>query len=634
MKTKLLLLFSLITFSNFAQTVPSYVPKSGLIGYYPFDNNANDISGNLNNGTVNGAVLTQDRTGKSNSAYSFDGISNYIDVNVTNIPQGNAARTISGWFKTNTPNSGENGDVSIFNYGSLSRLRRFGLTIYSKGYLQTTTGPNQVGDDFYVNNFNYLSNDWYFFTLTYNGTKVSLYVNGVLASEKAANLSTLNNIFRIGKRISGDTTNEYFKGTIDDIGIWNRALTSQEILAMYVDAPERLDLYTLIPDANFEQKLIELGIDTDGKNGKVLTNNIKNVKSLEIDTRTVADLTGIEGFTALETLVCSGKTAIRFEGGDGKLTTLDVSKNLNLKTLDCNSNQLTNLDVSKNPDLRTLNINGNKITSIDVTKNLYLYKLSTSLNPLTTIDVSKNLNLNILDVSGTKLTEIDVSQDIALTNLNISGINIPTIDVSQNINLTSLYCDGTNSLTSLDLSKNTKLYALSCTYNKITSLDLSKNLALTRLFCESNQLTTLDVSKNTALTELNFSDNKISSIDISKCTSLTNLNCTNNLLTDVNLSANTKLDKAILDKNSFTTLDVSKNTALKTLWCGENQLTSITLPESNTLEVLYLNSNKFTALDISKYTALKEFVCSTNQLTAIDVSKNTALTFFIAMKII
>ena len=63
-----------------AQNIPNYVPKDGLVGYWPFNGNANDESGNGNHGTVNGATLTSDRNGTANSAYSFNGVSNYIEI--------------------------------------------------------------------------------------------------------------------------------------------------------------------------------------------------------------------------------------------------------------------------------------------------------------------------------------------------------------------------------------------------------------------------------------------------------------------------------------------------------------------------------------------------------------------------
>ncbi|MFM7769023.1 MAG: hypothetical protein ACKO8Q_00520, partial [Bacteroidota bacterium] len=80
--------------------------QSGLVGYWPFCGNANDASGNGNNGTVNGATLTADRFGNANSAYSFDGVNDGILSPDNNFPYGNSNRTLSFWMKNeNTGNS-------------------------------------------------------------------------------------------------------------------------------------------------------------------------------------------------------------------------------------------------------------------------------------------------------------------------------------------------------------------------------------------------------------------------------------------------------------------------------------------------------------------------------------------------
>ena len=78
---KILLSFFLILMSGmgFSQSVPSYVPTNGLVGWWGFNGNAQDGSGNGNHGTVNGATLTTDRFGNQNGAYDFT-VSNYITV--------------------------------------------------------------------------------------------------------------------------------------------------------------------------------------------------------------------------------------------------------------------------------------------------------------------------------------------------------------------------------------------------------------------------------------------------------------------------------------------------------------------------------------------------------------------------
>ena len=78
--------------ANSISNSPAFL-TNGLIAYYPFNGNANDASGNGNNGTVYGATLTADRFGNPNSAYYFNGTNNYITAAIPNLPSGAAART-------------------------------------------------------------------------------------------------------------------------------------------------------------------------------------------------------------------------------------------------------------------------------------------------------------------------------------------------------------------------------------------------------------------------------------------------------------------------------------------------------------------------------------------------------------
>ena len=99
MKKILLIIFITASLNAAAQTIPNYVPTNGLVGYWPFNGNANDVSGNGNNGTVNGATLTNDRNGNANSAYSFDGTTNYIEVADNNTLDLTNNYTFSVWVK-------------------------------------------------------------------------------------------------------------------------------------------------------------------------------------------------------------------------------------------------------------------------------------------------------------------------------------------------------------------------------------------------------------------------------------------------------------------------------------------------------------------------------------------------------
>lgn len=102
MKASLIFLFYtiLVSFLTHAQ-IPSYVPTNGLVGWWPLDGNANDYSGNGNNGNVNGAVLSPDRFNIPNNSYYFSSSNcgTRIDINNFNYSGNVGAFAISFWIK-------------------------------------------------------------------------------------------------------------------------------------------------------------------------------------------------------------------------------------------------------------------------------------------------------------------------------------------------------------------------------------------------------------------------------------------------------------------------------------------------------------------------------------------------------
>lgn len=149
------------------------------------------------------------------------------------------------------------------------------------------------------------------------------------------------------------------------------------------------------------------------------------------------------------------------------------------------------------PGLKTVSVYG------DITY------LASASNELTTIDVSRNPHLTTLNAPLNKLTELDVSKNSALAHLDCSGNNIRTIDVSQNRALVSLWAFN-NNLTQLDLSNNAELVFLDFSGNQLNSLDVSRNRELVRLIGLNNQLTSLDISQNSKLNRLWLFGNPLS----------------------------------------------------------------------------------------------------------------------------
>jgi hypothetical protein len=219
-------------FSANAQ-VPSYVPKDSLKGWYPFNGNANDLSGNGNNGTVNGATLTSDRFLNSNNAYDFNGSSNYILVNKT--PFINAPFTISAWVNVKTFSSSPHHPIIGLGESGSNTIKRM---YFSPNYGFNGTPSIGTGGavDITTSSSSIQLNSWYHIVVTVTSfapSGVKFYVNGVLLGINTTNGGTtplpLNNSgFAIGKHsVSSGTA--FFNGKIDDLGIWNRALTQQEV---------------------------------------------------------------------------------------------------------------------------------------------------------------------------------------------------------------------------------------------------------------------------------------------------------------------------------------------------------------------------------------------------------------------
>ncbi|MBA7527998.1 Internalin J [subsurface metagenome] len=156
-----------------------------------------------------------------------------------------------------------------------------------------------------------------------------------------------------------------------------------------------------IPDNNFLNALIALGIDTNG-DGVISTAEAEVITSLNVNNWFIQDLKGIESFINLDTLYCM----------NNHLTTLDISNCTALKWLSCSNNQLSILDVSNNTTLEELFCYNNQLTTLDVSNNTILTILSCGLNQLTALDVSNNNALEKISCIDNQITSLDVSDCI------------------------------------------------------------------------------------------------------------------------------------------------------------------------------------------------------------------------------
>ena len=214
--------------------VPNYVPTNGLVGWWPFNGNAQDGSGNGNHGTVNGATLTSDRFGYSNNAYNFNGTTSYIKVNNSSSLE-SANISISFWIKS-TGNQFQQVFYKVTPNTAINETYSVPLNLLQAGTLNFDLKNNNcnpgIGWQYFSGNIGNISS-WTNFVLTHNGSISRIYKNGQL-------LSSIPGAFPISNCPGGDLLigcdwqmNNKLNGQLDDIGIWNRALTQHEITDLF-----------------------------------------------------------------------------------------------------------------------------------------------------------------------------------------------------------------------------------------------------------------------------------------------------------------------------------------------------------------------------------------------------------------
>ena len=276
---------------------------------------------------------------------------------------------------------------------------------------------------------------------------------------------------------------------------------------------------TAIPDAAFEQALIDLGIDSDGTlNGSVATSDIDVVTTLDISNKGIELIAGIEDFTNLTELYCQ----------NNELRDIYVIQNTKLKVLNCSSQYVNyysviNLYISENKDLEYLNCSNNPPIYGD---------LNPSLNP----------NLKTLICANIGLTSLNVSSNSVLEYLNCSN---------------NYYYDSNGQVrtfTNLILGQNSNLTAVSCSTNEISSLDLTGVPNLVDLNCANNNLTGINLNQNTILEELHCQNNQLTSLYLTYSTNLSTLRCNNNQLTILNVKNGSN--------SNLTTFDAQNNPSL------------------------------------------------------------------------
>lgn len=204
------------------------INQSGeMVAFYPFNGNANDISGFNNNGTVSGAVLVSDRWGNPASAYLFDGVNDNISIASSSSLNFQNSITINFWIKVGEFYERESYPLSHGNWEN-----RWKISITNKRLrwtLKSNTGIKDLDSETEL-----VINTLYNVTVLYNGSDFEIYINGNLDAftEFSGSILTTPISLMIGQVLPGNTQYN-FKGVLDDIRIYNYALSYNNIQSLY-----------------------------------------------------------------------------------------------------------------------------------------------------------------------------------------------------------------------------------------------------------------------------------------------------------------------------------------------------------------------------------------------------------------
>lgn len=412
------------------------------------------------------------------------------------------------------------------------------------------------------------------------------------------------------------------------------------------------------PNYEFRQYL---KANIDKNNDQHLNDTELNIEDLDVTSKHIANLQGIEYFTNLKRLYCK----------DNKLTNLDLSGNAKLQQVYCSSNKLEKLNLSGNSQMRIVECNDNEnLTTLDVSSNPYLKILHCSNNKLSELDLSNNKELEELYCANNLLTTLDVSNRPSLEKVICNDNQLVRLDMNNNGKMTALYASN-NHLTSLNLTgtyityKEIENNVYTVPANKCVRIiylddlpggfdktnvrsmnggeikgntievDLYSNQVTYYYFCGNGDTIGFKILLNwvgeetdVAINENYFPDanfrDYVSKLDgridgrrdgalDRQESALTEMDISNRTIRDLEgIKYFTELEKLDCTQNRLWELNLSRNIKLKQLHCENNILTQLNLENLVDLEFLDCSNNRLTCLNLPSMPNLKEFKADGN----------------------
>ncbi len=434
---------------------------------------------------------------------------------------------------------------------------------------------------------------------------------------------------------------------------------------------------TPITDINFEQQLVDLGIDTNGLNGNILDADAAAVTDLTITRNDISDFTGLEAFVNLTRLDLGRNNFLtapmatltlleEFIFDDNNiLDNLDLTQNVNLRILNIgttgssgNASTITTLDLSQNVNLEsayiyaflnladillpqtavlnTVQIIGTAEDIFDFTNHSGLEELLLNQNTSTT-DITLpavRTTLQRLDIRNQRVTSVDLTGFVALERVNLGGTEVETLLLPTSNALKRLTISRHRLPSVFSFASVPELEVLHVTSNLLTStfdVDIRSNTLLTELDLSSNKMANLDMTQCTQLVDVDVRNNELITFDTSQNVLLEDLNASSNNITNLDLAQNIVLENLNLNTNELPTLNLATNVELRTLNLGTNQLPNLDITTNTKIRTLYIDNNLFTGtgLDLTQNVELSYLNAERNQIESLDITQNLDLSTII-----
>lgn len=402
---------------------------------------------------------------------------------------------------------------------------------------------------------------------------------------------------------------------------------------------------TSIPDTAFEAYLINQGFDTVA-DGLVTTAVISGITTLNVASLGISNLTGIQDFTALQSLDCS----------NNQLTSLNINMLSGLVELVCSNNQLNGLNISGLNNLQVLDFSNNAITAMDFGSAGAITSLAFSNNGITSVAIGNltgltslecdNNGLEVLDLTGLNNLDNLNCQNNNLTELDLTGSNLTTFSAQGNVLLGCIKVNDVavalaNSNWTIDAASSYNTACASPLFFAVPDANFESALVdmlyddvVDGKVLKSNvtAVETLDVSSKgitnligiryfTALKDLNCSNNAIISLSINGLSSLETLNCGNNQLQNLSLAGLTNLETLNANSNGLSQISLNPAMALKFVNLDDNNIGTIDIESMFNLEELHFAHNNATSFVTPALSPplmnLKKLYCNNNSLESV-----------------